>query len=47
MHINNICLSTGVFPSSCKPAIVLHLIEKPGLDIHVGLLYNYRPASNV
>ena len=31
-HIVNLCISTSVFPSSCKSAIVLHLIKKPGLD---------------
>ena len=32
MHIINPCLSTSVFHSSCKSAVVLPLIEKPGLD---------------
>ena len=32
MHIFNLCLSTSVFPYSCKAAVVLPLIKKPGLD---------------
>ena len=44
-HMINLCISTSVFPSSCKSAIVLPLIEKPGLDPHV--LKNYRPVSNL
>ena len=35
MHIINICLSTSVFPSSCKSAVVLSLIKKPGLHPQV------------
>ena len=31
VHIINLCLSTSVFPSSCKSAVVLPLIKKPGL----------------
>ena len=42
MHIINLCLSTSVFPSSCKSAIVLPLIKKPGLDPQV--FKNYRPV---
>ena len=34
-HIINLCISTSVFPSSCKSAIVLPLIKKPGLDPQV------------
>ena len=34
-HMITICISTSVFPSSCKSAIVLPLIKKPGLDPHV------------
>ena len=34
-HIINLCISTSVFPSSCKSAIVLPLIKKPGLDQQV------------
>ena len=44
-HMINLCISTSVFPSSCKSAIVLHLINKPGLDPQV--LKNYRPVSNL
>ena len=40
MHIINRC-----FPSSCKSAVVLPLIKKPGLDPHV--FKNYRPVSNL
>ena len=35
MHIINLCLSTSVFPSSCKSAVVLSLIKKSGLDPQV------------
>ena len=31
-HIINPCISTSVFPSSCRSAIVLPLIKTPGLD---------------
>ena len=41
MHMINLCISTSVFPSFCKSAIVLSLIKKPGLDPQ--LLKNYRP----
>ena len=34
-HIINICISISVDPSSCKSALVLHLIKKPGLDPQV------------
>ena len=34
-HMINLCISTSVFPSSCKSAIVLPLIKKPGLDPQV------------
>ena len=44
-HMINLCMSTSVFPSSCKSAIVLPLIKKPGLDPQV--LKNYRPVSNL
>ena len=44
-HMINLCISTSVFPSSCKSAIVLPLIKKPGLDPQV--LKNYRPVSNL
>ena len=45
MHIINLCLSTSVFPASFKSAVVLPLIEKPGLDPQ--LFKNYRPVSNL
>ena len=41
----NLCISTCAFPSSCKSAIVLPLIKKPGLDPQV--LKNYMPVSNL
>ena len=41
-HMINLCISTSVFPSSCKSAIVLTFIKKPGLDPK-----NYRPVSNL
>ena len=44
-HIINLSISTSVFPSSCKSAIVLPLIKKSGLDPQV--LKNYRPVSNL
>ena len=34
-HMINLRISTSVFPSSCKSAIVLPLIMKPGLDPQV------------
>ena len=43
-HMINLCISTSVFPSSYKSAIVLPLIKKPGLDPQV---LNYKPVSNV
>ena len=42
MHIINICLSTIVFHSSCKSAIILPLIKKSSVDPQV--LKNYRPV---
>ena len=44
-HMINLCISTSVFPSSCKSATVLPLIKKPGLDPQV--LKNDRPVSNL
>ena len=44
-YMINLCISTSVFPSSSKSAIVLPLIKKPGLDPQV--LKNYRPVSNL
>ena len=44
-HMINLCISSSVFPSSCKSAIVLPLIMKLGLDPQV--LKNYRPVSNL
>ena len=44
-HMINLCKSTSVFPSSCKSAIVLPLIKKPGLDPQV--LKNYGPVSKL
>ena len=45
MHIINFCLSTSVFSSSFKSAVVFPLIKKPGLDPQV--FKNYRPVSNL
>ena len=44
-HMIILCISTSVFPSTCKSAIVLPLIKKPGLDAQV--LKNYRSVSNL
>ena len=43
VHIINLCLSTSVFPSQCKSAVVLPLIKKFGLDPQV--FKNYRLVS--
>ena len=45
MHIINLCLSTSVFPSSFKSAVVHPLIKKPGLDPQV--FKNYWSVSNL
>ena len=45
MHMSKLCISTSVFHSSCKSAIVLPLTKKPDLDPHA--LKNYRPVSNL
>ena len=45
VRIINLCLSTSVFPSSCKSAVVLPLIKKPGLDPQ--LFKNYKTVSNL
>ena len=45
LHIVNLSLTTGVFPTSCKLSIVVPLIKKNGLDCEV--LKNYRPVSNL
>ena len=45
LHIVNLSLTTGVFPTSCKSSIVVPLIKKNGLDCEV--LKNYRPVSNL
>ena len=44
-HIENLCMTTGDFPISCKSSIVIPLIKKPGLDRE--MLKNYRPVSNL
>ena len=41
----NLCISTSVFPSSCKSAIVLPLIKKPCFDPQV--LKSYMPVYNL
>jgi len=43
--IVNLCLSTGVFPSTCKSSIVRPLLKKAGLDKDD--LKNYRPVANL
>ena len=45
LHIINLCLTSGIFPQSCKSSIVLPLIKKPGLDQEI--LNKYRPVSNL
>ena len=35
IRIVNLCFSSGVFPPSCKSAIISHLIEKQGLDSEI------------
>ena len=42
--IVNTSFETGVFPDSCKEAIVRPLIKKSGVDKVI--LKNYRPVSN-
>ncbi|KAK6191161.1 hypothetical protein SNE40_002900 [Patella caerulea] len=44
LRIVNTSFQTGVFPESCKRAIVRPLIKKLGLDKEI--LKNYRPVSN-
>ena len=44
MTIVNSSFTFGVFPHSCKSAIVRPLIKKPDLDANV--LKNFRPVSN-
>ena len=44
-HIINSSLANGIFPHSCKSAIVRPLLKKPGLDSNA--LKNYRPVSNL
>ena len=44
-HLVNACLSTGVFPSDMKTAVVQPLLKKSTLDKEV--LKNYRPVSNL
>ena len=45
VHIINLCLSSGNFPTRFKSAVVKPLIKKPTLDCEV--LKNYRPISNL
>lgn len=42
--IINCSLSTGVFPSNLKKAVVIPLLKKPGLEL---IYKNYRPVSNL
>jgi len=41
----NLCLSSGVFPISCKHAVVMPLLKKETLDSNN--LSNFRPVSNL
>ena len=43
--IINVSLSTGIFPSKFREAVVSPLLKKPSLDKEV--LKNYRPVSNI
>ena len=45
VHIINLCLSSGIFPTRFKSAVVKPLIKKPTLDCEV--LKNFRPISNL
>ena len=45
VHIINLCLSSGNFPTRFKSAVVKPLIKKPTLDCEV--LKNYLPISNL
>ena len=44
-HLVNASLSSGVFPSELKSAVIKPLLKKPNLDPEV--LKNYRPVSNL
>ena len=43
--IVNLCVSSGVFPTTCKSSIIFPLIKKEGLDPEI--LKNYRPVANL
>ena len=45
VHIINLCLSSGIFHTQFKSAVVKPLIKKPTLDCEV--LKNFRPISNL
>ena len=45
IHIANLSLTTGIFPTPCKTSIVRPLVKKPGLDSKV--LKNYRAVCNL
>ena len=45
LHTFNLSLSTGIFPSTYKRAIVKPILKNASLDINV--LSNYRPVSNL
>ena len=45
VDIVNASLSSGVFPTELKSAIICPLLKKPGLDSEI--LKNYRPVSNL
>ena len=43
--IENLCFSSGDFPTACKSSIIFPLIKKQGLDPEI--LKNYRPVANL
>ena len=45
VYIINLCLSSGIFPTRFKSAVVKPLIKKTTLDCEV--LKNFRPISNL
>jgi len=45
VRITNLSLSSGIFPSALKAAIIRPLLKKANLDLQV--LSNYRPVSNL
>ena len=35
LHILNLCITTNVFPLSCKSSVRIPLIKKPGLNVEI------------